>query len=239
MLIEQLYPGEQDYIDHFNHILPAFKDKRYFCVDGKPLLMVTNLMDIPDLSLFVNTFRRLAKENGLKGLHLVATNVDPDWDLHKHDFDAVTLATHLDPAYYKYANFFAKLYRRIKESRYSPYKKIFKKPNRVFNHKNLIQNYKEKINPKNLYYPTVIPNWDNSPRSGMDGFILCGSTPELFKKALMGAKKEIEEYDDEHKIIFIKSWNEWAEGNHLEPDLKYGHAYLQVVKEVLEDGKDS
>src|SRR5690606_30741117 len=63
ILVEQVYPGEQDYIDHFNSILPAFKDKRYFKVDGKPLFMVYKPMEIPDLPLFVSTFRRLATEN--------------------------------------------------------------------------------------------------------------------------------------------------------------------------------
>ncbi|MCK4664404.1 MAG: glycoside hydrolase family 99-like domain-containing protein [Bacteroidales bacterium] len=37
----------------------------------------------------------------------------------------------------------------------------------------------------------------------------------------------------EKKIIFIKSWNEWAEGNYLEPDLQWGARYLEVIKDVL------
>ena len=79
VLMEQIYPGIEDYIAHFNFLLPAFKDSRYFKVKGKPLFIVYKPTEIPDLSLFVDTFRRLAEENGLKGLHLVATNVDPDW----------------------------------------------------------------------------------------------------------------------------------------------------------------
>ena len=39
---------------------------------------------------------------------------------------------------------------------------------------------------------------------------------------------------DDHKIVFIRSWNEWAEGNHIEPDLKYGRGYLEAIKEVLD-----
>lgn len=52
---------------------------------------------------------------------------------------------------------------------------------------------------------------------------------------MINAKKLAETYDDENKIIFIKSWNEWAEGNHLEPDLKFGRQYLEVVRDVLND----
>ena len=34
-------------------------------------------------------------------------------------------------------------------------------------------------------------------------------------------------------LLFIKSWNEWGEGNHLEPDLKYGLTYLEATKKAL------
>ncbi|MGM1429681.1 glycosyltransferase WbsX family protein [Sphingobacterium lactis] len=232
-LIEQVYPGEQDYIDHFNLLLPAFKDKRYFRVRNKPLFVVYKPLEIPDLKLFVDTFRRLALKNGLEGIHLVATNVDPDWDAHGNGFDALTPAVHTKDAYLRSANKFVDFYRRTKSSRLNVYyKKIFKKPTRIYNYKDAIQDFNED-SKGNIYYPTVIPNWDNSPRSGLNGFILHNSTPELFKNAMLNAVKRVKNYESEDQIIFIKSWNEWAEGNHLEPDLKYGHKYLQVVKDIM------
>ncbi len=79
----------------------------------------------------------------------------------------------------------------------------------------------------------VIPNWDNTARSGLNGYVLKNSTPELFRKVLVKACDKINDYENENKIIIIKSWNEWAEGNYLEPDIKFGYQYLQVVKEVL------
>ena len=81
----------------------------------------------------------------------------------------------------------------------------------------------------------VIPNWDNTPRSGKHGLVLHGSTPELFRIHVRKALQIIEKYPPEHKIIFVKSWNEWAEGNHLEPDLKFGRGYLKVLKEEIEN----
>jgi lipopolysaccharide biosynthesis protein len=88
------------------------------------------------------------------------------------------------------------------------------------------------LSPKQ--YPLVIPGWDNSPRSGVNGVVLHGTTPELFKDMLMTAIKRIERVPDpENRIVFVKAWNEWAEGNYLEPDLQHGHAYLQVVKECV------
>ncbi|GGE18819.1 glycosyltransferase WbsX family protein [Sphingobacterium cellulitidis] len=232
-LMEQCYPGIEDYNNHFHYLLPAFKDPRYFKVDGKPLFMVYQPKQIPDLELFVKTFRKLAEENGLAGIHLVATNVDFDWDSKSNGFDAMTPAVHTKDSYLRSRNSFVNFYRRAKTSRLSKYyKKVFKKPTRIYNYSDAIQDFNEDPG-NNLYYPTVIPNWDNSPRSGVNGFILHNSTPKLFKKALENAKRLVSKYDDENKIIFIKSWNEWAEGNHLEPDLKFGHQYLEVVKEVI------
>jgi hypothetical protein len=82
-------------------------------------------------------------------------------------------------------------------------------------------------------YPTIIPNWDHSPRSGRLGHILIDSTPQLFFLHVQAALKTAEKKDDQHKLIFLKSWNEWAEGNYMEPDLKYGRGYLEALQQVL------
>jgi hypothetical protein len=82
-------------------------------------------------------------------------------------------------------------------------------------------------------YLYVIPNWDNTPRSGKNGLVLHKSTPELFRIHLRKALHIVQHLPPEHRIIFVKSWNEWAEGNHLEPDLRFGRAYLQVIKDEI------
>ena len=82
-----------------------------------------------------------------------------------------------------------------------------------------------------------MPNWDNTPRSGRNGLVLHGSTPELFRKHVQEVFGRVRHNRREHNLVFIKSWNEWAEGNHLEPDLKHGKGYLQVIlDEVTRDG---
>lgn len=93
----------------------------------------------------------------------------------------------------------------------------------------LLENLPDKNTLPNNY-PCLIPNWDNTPRSGSNGLVLHGSTPELFRTQVKKSLQIMENTVPEHKIIFIKSWNEWAEGNHLEPDLKYGRAYLDVIR---------
>ena len=82
-------------------------------------------------------------------------------------------------------------------------------------------------------YPMIIPGWDRTPRAGNSEGIYINSTPENFKKHIEQALNIIESKPQEHKILFLKSWNEWGEGNYVEPDLKYGHAYLNAIKENI------
>jgi len=86
--------------------------------------------------------------------------------------------------------------------------------------------------------PTIIPNWDHSPRFGRESFILHHSTPELFEKHLIQVLETIQHKPEQERIAFIKSWNEWAEGNYLEPDLIYGKSYLNIIRKNLIYGAD-
>ena len=81
-------------------------------------------------------------------------------------------------------------------------------------------------------FPTLMPNWDRSARSGRKARIYTNSTPEVFKEQMETVLDLIKCKKDEHKITFLMSWNEWAEGNYVEPDLKYGHGFLNVIKEM-------
>jgi hypothetical protein len=82
-------------------------------------------------------------------------------------------------------------------------------------------------------FPCLIPNWDNTPRSGVNGLVLHGSTPGLFRKQVAKALDLTKRKLVERRILFIKAWNEWAEGNYMEPDLKFGKAYLEVLSDEL------
>jgi len=85
-------------------------------------------------------------------------------------------------------------------------------------------------------YPCVVPNWDNTPRSGRNGVVLQGSTPSLFRRHVSAAVRLLAERQDQTRILFVKAWNEWAEGNYIEPDRRFGRGWLEAVAaEVLED----
>jgi class 3 adenylate cyclase len=79
----------------------------------------------------------------------------------------------------------------------------------------------------------VIHAWDNTPRAGQNGVAYRNPDPAHFRTLLTAAVAAVAHHEPDQRIIFLKSWNEWAEGNHLEPDLRYGMAYLDVVAEVI------
>jgi magnesium-transporting ATPase (P-type) len=86
----------------------------------------------------------------------------------------------------------------------------------------------------NNIIPCIMPNWDHSPRSLNRGEVMIDCSPDKFCKLLVDISK-IQKNKDHNKevLIFIKSWNEWGEGNYLEPDQKWGHAYLEATFRAL------
>ena len=55
----------------------------------------------------------------------------------------------------------------------------------------------------------------------------------MFKENLIETCERIKDKADEHKIVILKSWNEWGEGNYVEPDQQYGHGYLDAIRDVV------
>ena len=237
ILMEQTYPGKDDYIAHFNCLLKAFTDKRYMRVDDKPIFVVYRPNALPDIKLFVDTFQQKAVENGLKGVYLIATNVQIDWNAQANGFDAITPSNHDKLAYVKSDSQIRNFYRKqINRKRISKvFKKLFKKPTHVYEYKEAIKWFVKDDDSKSMIYPMVIPNWDNTARSGVNGFVLHNSTPDLFKQVMQKAINKVKDLPADNRIVFIKSWNEWAEGNYIEPDRKYGRKYLEVIKELIDN----
>lgn len=243
--LEQTYPGDEDYILHFKTLLPAFKDHRYITVDGKPLFLIFAPDDIPDVAHFIKLWQKLAKENGLKGIHFVARlssiaklnvkNIALNDQSHERfqkyldlGFDAVNSDTQRY-AEAKAGGFWNKAFRaviRLTVGNFFAYRYDYEKIMKYFH------NEEEK---RECVYPQIIPRLDRTPRSGKDARIYDNSTPEKFEKAVKDALNLIENKSDEHKIIFLQAWNEWGEGNYMEPDLKYGKQYLEALQRALQE----
>jgi lipopolysaccharide biosynthesis protein len=224
VLLKQTYPGKEDYEAHFYSILEALRDKRYLTVNGRKLIFIYDPHGLPDAKAFTEQWRELAKKEGLEGLHFVgATHLEEE-----PVYDGFDGSTQLAP--------FECIPRRLSVIQ-KALNLLIKRESitlRRAHHYSELVNY---LNNRPLWkkeYPLVMPNWDNTPRSGVRGSVLYDSTPELFKKMLQNAIKKIDHLENpDERIIFVEAWNEWAEGNYLEPDSKFGHEYLLAVKEAL------
>ena len=80
---------------------------------------------------------------------------------------------------------------------------------------------------------TITPNWDHTPRSGKGGFVLKNSTPEVFREHVKSILELTREKGSNDNLVILKAWNEWGEGNYVEPDLKYGRSFLNVLQEEV------
>jgi lipopolysaccharide biosynthesis protein len=80
----------------------------------------------------------------------------------------------------------------------------------------------------------VFVGWDNTPRRGRRGVVIANATPERFASALTQVINVARSHPSGEQVVFVNAWNEWAEGNHLEPDLRYGRAYLSALKETID-----
>ena len=231
LLIEQAYPGIEDYVLHFNTMLPAFKDPRYLKVNGKLFFVIYDPMNFADCHLFIETWQKLAKENGLNGFYFVGTDSDC------RNKDAI-LAKGLDATYNDDTKNIHHHLSLLNKVRLLIQRKLFHLPT-VFKYKDackymIIDGCKD-----NNVIPTIAPNWDHSPRSLHNALILTESTPSLFKSLAEKAIEIVKNKPKEEQIIMIKSWNEWGEGNYMEPDTEFGRGYIDALREAISNISNS
>ena len=224
ILVEQTYPGRADEQAHFEHLLPAFTDPRYLTVDGRPLFYVFRPEQLPDPRSFTDHWRVLAERAGLPGLYLAAEISDlhggnPRFlDPRGHGFDAgvyIRLPTRNSALARLRMRARRKLLRHPERYRFAPDLHPFP------------DNQSEQL------LPAVYPNWDNTPRSGRRGLVIEGGSPAAFRRHVEQAVDRLVDRPSQERLLFIKSWNEWAEGNYLEPDTEHGHAYLEALRAGL------
>ncbi len=225
-LQEQLYLGKNDHINHFNTLLPSFKDHRYIRINDKPIFIIYKPFDFIDIKEFFELWNSLAKENGINGIHFIAqTNDIENYDkLINMGFNSVNVVRLYD--YFKFGfSLKDRLFHYIK-------KKLLNYPS-VHNYSNVSKYFSGIEDSYENVYPSIIPNWDHTPRSGKGGLVYKNSTPELFRKHVKAVLQKVSKKHKENNLVFIKSWNEWAEGNYMEPDLKFGRKYLEVLKDEI------
>jgi lipopolysaccharide biosynthesis protein len=233
VLLKQHYSDEDDR-EHIRSLAPAFADPRYIRVDGKPVFIVYRTHELPNAQRTVEVWREEALRIGIGELYLMRMN---GWGPHPnpHDlgFDA---AIDFQPDWISLPG------RQYGDIVTRGLNKLGIKPSPYL--KDIIRDYsdvvdaminREKVDYK--LYPGVTPAWDNSARRKENAVIIHNSTPEKYEKWLQHVVQHFEPYSAEENFIFINAWNEWAEGNHLEPCQRWGKQYLEAtyraVKELL------
>ncbi|UEA63275.1 glycoside hydrolase family 99-like domain-containing protein [Hoylesella buccalis] len=250
MIVEQRYLGEEDYTLHFQEVLPAFRDKRYITIEGKPLFAIFDPYNFRDVSNFIKTWQRLAKENGLKGIYFIAMSNSTSTLQRNADGTLKRVAPNLQSSERVYKdllnlgfdgiNSFGKS--RAEMLYMGKYARIAKKllhqylpflPTHRINYEKITQHFFAPEDSWQNVYPSIFPQWDRTPRAGNSEGVYVNATPTTFKKHVEDALNVIENKDMEHRILFLRAWNEWGEGNYVEPDLKYGHGFLDAIKETI------
>ena len=223
------YLGEEDNIAHFEYCLPFFKDHRYIMVDNKPLFVIWAPDDFKGLLEFTTLWQKLAKENGFPGIHFVAIRKNrgmSNQQLMDLGINGI-IPDRLTEAKTKVVGV---LRRRLNTflAFYTPGVKLNK-----YDYEDIVMNMTDEEDRQENVYPIILPGFDRTPRSGRVAQILANPTPKAFQKHVAQAVAMVQNKNDEHKLIFLKSWNEWGEGNYMEPDQTWGHGFIDALCEEV------
>lgn len=229
ILMQQSYLGPEDDQAHFDAIVDAFRDDRYLTVDGRPVFYVFRPEELPSAPEFVDRWQSMARAAGLPGLYLVAELSD-----------LVGAGVRYTTA--ESDGFDTGVYMQLPARRTRRSVLGMRAARKTLGGGPEIYPYAREPLTRpapydgRFYQPCVYPNWDNTPRSKRNGLVLTGTGPERFRPHLREAIAHVRDRPEQERLVWIKSWNEWAEGNYLEPDQEHGHGWLEVVREELTRG---
>lgn len=230
LICEQTYPGDEDIVAHFNHCLPAFKDKRYVRYNGRPVFIIYKPDQHPDVEHFIEKWNELIKAEGVaEGFYFIATiykteSADGYIGL---GFDAVTYEAWsklMSKIFYEDQTFATKFKRILTNRILTP---VFKKVKKLPYKKVLKVIWRDGFDDREDVIPILIPNFDHSPRSGRKNYIITDPTPENWAKQLDIVLDKVSHKNN--KLVILRAWNEWGEGNYMEPDLKYGKKFIETL----------
>lgn len=259
VLMPQEYGGKDEWEDHFKYLLPFFRDERYITSAGKPIFVIYKPDIIPCINEMIDYWQKLAIDNGLQGISFAYQY--PDFHLEKNKDDGrFDMAIEFEPLF----SFARDRFGKSAMDKFKELLKLYSQNSNSFINRskqiinglmdrnssikfafrftvNDIRDYDLIVNKSTTNVPItdkavpgVFTDWDNTPRRGKNATLFTGSTPEKFKEYLsIQIRRAKEVYNKD--MIFINAWNEWAEGAYLEPDKKYGYAYLQAVKDALKE----
>ena len=214
ILIDQQYSLDDDR-EHIRYLIEAFADSRYIRREGRPVLGVYRIQALPEPRRTVELWRKECADAGVGDPFILKFDT-------YHNAD--------DPAQYgcdAAAEFVPHLLSPQVPSVVPP---GANPRNLVLRYADASRAYQGRHSESWVRYPGVLPSWDNSPRHS-DGraIALIDSTPGEFERWLRAAIARAQREDPASPFVFVNAWNVWAEGAHLEPDLRFGRQYLEAI----------
>jgi glycosyltransferase involved in cell wall biosynthesis len=232
VLMKQKY-SEEDDRKHIKYLIQFFRDERYIRVDDKPIFLVYRTENMPDPAKTAKIWREAAWHAGIGELYLVRVESIGKLDPADINFDA---ALEFAPDWWNKGRQL-KTYPRQGNETEEELAALdkFHSNNYIHSYDKLVEKMLAKPTPDYKWLRCVTPSWDNTARRNEGAHVFLDSNPEKYKhwleRVINSTRKRL--VGDE-KMVFINAWNEWAEGNHLEPDQKYGRDYLDATRCALQ-----
>jgi lipopolysaccharide biosynthesis protein len=243
ILMEQKYES-YDPVEHMEWLEKAFADRRYIRINDKPLFLVYRPDDIPKIRDIIKIWRKILSEKGYPGIYICSvknfkTRLSDEESI-ALGFDAVVdfQPNPKDYPVLKWWNFaryiLPRIFNQIILNLKAEHVLRLRPVVFVYDYGSLARNAIKK--PRNVQrsFPCVIPGWDNTPRKKVGATVIQNNDADVYKRWLGDALERVSDYPEEEQVVFVNAWNEWAEGCHLEPDLKNGKKFLEATRTALE-----
>lgn len=236
ILISQTYGGKKEWIEHFEYLLPFFRDNRYIKIGNKPLFIIYRPELIQPLRDMITLWDKLAKQNGLGGIALAYQQISYN-HMEDETGDLFDFGIEYQPGFVRkqQQKTFSIIRRKILHETVSRLKLPQKKWSTIYyDYDDTWQRILNIIPRDEKMIPGAFVDWDNTPRYKSHSSVVVGYSQEKFQRYLslqIQHAKEIYHKD----MIFLFAWNEWGEGGYLEPDMKEGFGRLEAVYMALKN----
>jgi hypothetical protein len=220
----------QDDVDHARWLLRAFADDRYLTIAGRPLFLVYRPTHLPEPARTADTIREECSRGGLAEPYLLGMDAFSfGRDFRSMGFDGTVSwepQHSLLPQYLTRGPRPSRMWRNARLGVASPSLRVYEY---AFLREQMRERRRRWSHP---YHPTIASGFDNTPRRGRDAVVLLDSGVRVFEEGLAEVVDAVTAMPFEERLVFVSAWNEWAEGNYLEPDLEEGRARLEAVRRV-------
>lgn len=234
VLLRVEYGGQEDWDAHFETLLPVFRDKRYYCIDGRLAFVFYRIENIPQVEKMMARWQELAARHGLPAFYFMSY-VD---DVARFGNPLHLLCEQAIVCCKSEVESLGSSLRLRQSSRFLRMlmSQVVRRPLAKYDYAAIRHQLLSPFFAEQWVAPTLLPNFDNTPRRGMGAMVLHHASPQQFYAHC----HEVFGYLRHKKkpLVFVKSWNEWGEGNYMEPDAKYGDGYIRALRKAVDEFND-